>query len=82
MARQTNAAYWAQRMKNMEDALLDQSYSYVENLEKQFAAAQAEIERQIALWYQRFAANNEIDLAEAKRLLNTKELKEFRWTVA
>ena len=37
MARQTNAAYWAQRMKNMEDALLDQSYSYVENLEKQFA---------------------------------------------
>ena len=36
MARQTNAAYWAQRMKNMEDALLDQSYSYVENLEKQF----------------------------------------------
>ncbi|MFR0911794.1 MAG: hypothetical protein ACLSF6_03245 [Evtepia gabavorous] len=49
MARQTNAAYWAQRMKNMEDALLDQSYSYVENLEKQFAAAQAEIERQIGI---------------------------------
>ena len=74
MARQTNAAYWAQRMKNMEDALLDQSYSYVENLEKQFAAAQAEIERQMARWYQRFATNNEIDLAEAKRLLNSKEL--------
>lgn len=81
MARQTNAAYWAQRMKNMEDALLDQSYSYVENLEKQFAAAQAEIERQMARWYQRFAANNEIGLAEAKRLLNSKELKEFHWTV-
>ena len=82
MARQTNAAYWAQRMKNMEDVLLDQSYSYVENLEKQFAAAQAEIERQMARWYQRFATNNEIDLAEAKRLLNSKELKEFHWTVA
>ena len=82
MARQTNAAYWAQRMKNMEDALLDQSYSYVENLEKQFAAAQAEIERQMARWYQRFATNNEIDLAEAKLLLNSKELKEFHWTVA
>lgn len=57
-------------------------YSYVENLEKQFAAAQAEIERQMARWYQRFAANNEIGLAEAKRLLNSKELKEFHWTVA
>ena len=54
----------------------------MENFEKQFAAAQAEIERQMARWYQRFATNNEIDLAEAKRMLNSKELKEFHWTVA
>jgi len=76
-----NAEYWAQRMKNMEDALLDQSYSYVENLDAQFREAQAEIERQMAVWYQRFAANNEITLADAKRLLNSEELAEFRWTV-
>lgn len=70
MARKTNnAAYWAQRMKNMEDALLDRSYDYVENLEKQFSIAQAEIDRKIARWYQRFADNNEIDLAEAKKRL-------------
>lgn len=81
MARQSNAAYWAQRMKLMEDALKDQSYAYVENLERQFAAAQAEIERQIAAWYQRLAANNEISLAEAKRLLTSRELEEFRWSV-
>ncbi len=81
MARQNNADYWAQRMKNMEAALQDQSYSYVENLERQFAAAQAEIERQIAAWYQRFAVNNEITLADAKRLLTAGELEEFRWTV-
>lgn len=82
MARQNNAAYWAQRMKNMEAALQDQSYSYVENLERQFAAAQAEIERQMAIWYQRFAINNEITLAEAKKLLTAGELKEFHWSVA
>ena len=81
MARQSNAAYWAQRLKNMEEALLDQSYSYVENLEAQFSRAQAEIEKQIAAWYQRFASNNEISLAEAKRLLNSDELAEFHWTV-
>ena len=34
MARQTNAAYWAQRLKNMEGALLDQSFGYVENMER------------------------------------------------
>lgn len=82
MARQNNAAYWAQRMKNMEAALQDQSYTYVENLERQFAAAQTEIERQIAVWYQRFAVNNEITLAEAKKLLTAGELKEFHWSVA
>lgn len=81
MARQSNAAYWAQRMKRMEDALLDQSYSYVENMEAQFAAAQAEIERQMAVWYQRFADNNGITFADAKRLLNSDELAEFHWTV-
>ena len=67
---QRNADYWAQRMKNMEDALLDQSYSYVENLDAQFRAAEAEIERQMSAWYRRFAANNDITLADAKRLMS------------
>ena len=81
MARQRNAAYWAQRMKNMAAALQDQAYSYVENLETQFTAAQAEIEKQIAAWYQRFAVNNEITLADAKRLLTRGELDELHWTI-
>lgn len=81
MPRQTNAEYWAQRMKNMEDALKDQSYSYVENMEAQFAAAQVEVEKQLSVWYQRFAKNNEISLADAKRLLTSGELEEFHWTV-
>lgn len=81
MARKNNPAYWSQRMKLMEDALKDRSFSYVENMERQFMAAQAEVERQIAVWYQRFAANNQISLADAKRLLNAGELAEFRWTV-
>ncbi len=81
MPGQNNAVYWAQRMKRMEDALKDQSYAYVENLERQFRAAQAEVQRQLAAWYQRFADNNGLTLADARRLLNTAELEEFRWTV-
>ena len=82
MARQSNAAYWAQRMKNMEEALLDHSYTYVENLDRQFANAVQEIEKDIAVWYQRFADNNDISLADAKKLLTSGELKELhgRWT--
>ena len=76
-----DTAYWSQRMKLMEDALKDRSFSYVENMERQFAIAQAEVERQTAAWYHRFAANNEITLADAKRLLASGELEELRWTV-
>lgn len=81
MATPDNASFWARRMKIMEDALKDRSYAYVENMERQFSIAQAEVERQIAVWYQRFAANNEVTLADAKRLLTAGELAEFRWTV-
>lgn len=81
MAGQSNADYWAQRMKNMEDALKDQSYTYVENLDAQFTAAQVEIEKQMTMWYQRLADANEITLADAKRLLTKDELAEFHWSV-
>ena len=76
-----NSTYWANRMRILENSLLDTGYEYVQNLEKQYDLAIAEIDRKIAAWYQRFAKNNEITLAEAKRLLNSNELKEFRWTV-
>lgn len=76
-----NADYWARRFKIMEDALKDQSYEYVLNLEKQFDAAIREIDTQMRAWYQRFAVNNNITLAEAQKMLTTGELKEFLWTV-
>ncbi len=76
-----NKDYWARRFKIMEDALKDQANDYVENLEKQFNAAIRDIETQMRAWYQRFAVNNNITLAEAKRMLTTTELKEFLWTV-
>lgn len=81
VARQSNELYWAQRMKNMEEALLDRSYEYVENLNRQFAAAIREIEKDISTWYQRFADNNEISLAEAKKWLAADELEELHWSV-
>lgn len=77
-----NADYWAHRLKIMEDALKDQSYEYVKNLEKQFDTAIAQIDTQMRAWYQRFADNNGgISYADAQKLLTTGELKEFKWSV-
>lgn len=76
-----NDAYWRERMRMLEDALLNDSYETVKNIEEQFARANRSIEADLARWYQRFADNNEITLAEAKRLLTSDELAEFKWTV-
>lgn len=76
-----NADYWARRLKIMEDALKNQAYDYVRNLEEQFDAAISQIDTQMRAWYQRFADNNGITYAEAQKLLTTEELKEFKWTV-
>lgn len=77
-----NADYWANRLKIMEDALKDQSYEYVKNLDKQFDVAITQLDTQIRAWYQRFADNNGgISYAEAQKLLTTGELEEFKWTV-
>lgn len=76
-----NDAYWTERMKQLEKALLDKGYDYAQNLEAQFNEATFSIEKELAVWYQRLAKNNEINLADAKKLLNAGELKEFRWTV-
>lgn len=76
-----NDAYWNNRMRILEESLLDTGYEYVTNLERQYDIAIRDIEGQIATWYQRFARDNAISLAEARRLLSGNELKEFRWTV-
>lgn len=76
-----NDAYWANRMKILEDSLLNKDYEYVRNLERQYDTAIKTVEEQIGAWYQRFASDNNITLAEARKLLSTQELDEFRWTV-
>lgn len=81
MARGNNGRYWAERMRTLSEALLDKSYDYARYIEGRYARAEAEVEKEIAVWYRRFATNNDISLAEAKRLLTTRELAEFRWTV-
>ena len=65
-----NADYWARRLKIMEDALKDQSYEYVKNLEQQFDAAIAQIDTQMRAWYQRFADNNGGIGTQLKQSLN------------
>lgn len=76
-----NSRYWENRMRILAEALLDIGYEYVRNLERQYDLAIQDTEAKISAWYQRFATNNGITLAEARKLLTSRELDEFRWTV-
>lgn len=73
--------YWRKRFEMLEQAQHEKSKSYYKDLEKAYIQTMQEIEKDIAKWYQRFAKNNEITLDEAKQLLKSDELREFRWTV-
>lgn len=76
-----NSEYWVQRFVQLEEAQNKLGASALADIEKQYKKAQAELEGQIARWYQRFAKNNGITLAEARQWLTGKELKEFKWDV-
>lgn len=76
-----SSEYWQRRMMAVEQFSHEKSLAYWDDLERQYKAVSESIQSDIARWYQRFAENNQISMAEAKRLLNTRELKEFRWSV-
>ncbi|MEG1788933.1 MAG: minor capsid protein [Kiritimatiellia bacterium] len=81
-ALERNKAYWEGRFTQLEKANHKSSQELLSEIDRQYRTAQKEIEGQTARWYQRFATNNGIDLREAKRLLGTKELAEFKWTAS
>ena len=76
-----NRKYWQNRFMAIEEQKHESAEKAIADLEYIYKKAQREIESQIAVWYRRFAQNNEIDLAESRRLLNTWELSEFNWDV-
>lgn len=73
--------YWQKRFQAVEEMNNKTARNTVQAVTPAFDQAQAQIEKEINAWYSRFAKNNQISLQEAKTLLNTKELKEFRWDV-
>lgn len=76
-----NRIYWKERFSLLEQQQNSIGLQCYADIEKQYRRAQKEIEGQIARWYQRFADNNNITIQEARRMLERKELAEFKWDV-
>ena len=76
-----NKEYWQERF-----LLLEESSNKIGNdtklvIENAFTRAIRQLEREIESWTLRFAKNNKITMAEARRWLNNKELAELKWSI-
>lgn len=76
-----SAEYWQKRFEQLEDAQNNKGLQYFKDLERIYGKAISETEKDIAKWYHRYAREEGISLAEAKKQLSKGELKEFRMTV-
>ena len=71
-----NSSYWKERFKQLEAAQNRKGADTYLEIENQYRQAQKEIEGKINTWYQRFAINNNLSMAEARRMLRDQELAE------
>ncbi|MCD8089554.1 MAG: minor capsid protein, partial [Clostridiales bacterium] len=69
------------RFEQLEAAGNSLSAETLRDIERQYRAAQKEIEGKISVWFGRLAENNGVSLSEARRMLSKAELKEFKWDV-
>ena len=69
-------------MTQLEEARHREASEVVADLETMYRAAERQIESDLSRWYSRFGNNNGVvSMAEARRLLTSGELKEFKWTL-
>lgn len=81
MAQNKNGQYWSKRFTKLEETLNGYGQDTYRQIEPAFNQVQREIQSKIDSWVVRVANNNQVSLTEAKRMLDAKELAEFRWNV-
>ncbi len=70
--------YWQERFKELEQARHDLAEGVFKDIADLYAEIVRAMEKDLAEWYQRFADENRMSYAEAKKLLSNKELRSFK----
>lgn len=76
-----NKDYWLKRCEILHDSLMRQGDYYNRSAAKAYQQAVYNIQSEINDFYQRFADNNEMSYADAKRLLTSEERTAFQMNV-
>lgn len=77
----TNEQYWARRSKEQARRVDAEIEKICTTIEQAYAEAAKNISEQIERWYNKFADDNGISLAAAKRTLDKGELDDFKMTL-
>lgn len=73
--------YWSKRFEYLEKLQIVNEEKYIEQLTEQYTVALEKIKKEINNWFTRFAVNNQISLRDAKKWLDSNELKELQWDI-
>lgn len=76
------ATYWQKRFEIYEARSNLKSQSHIKSLEKEYRAAKKAVEKDLKVFYNRLAANNDLpDSVAAKKLLDKNELADFKMSL-
>lgn len=76
-----NSEYWAKRFKALEERANAEAQKCMAESMKLIDDEVIQIDKDITYWLKRFADNNNMTLAEAKKAITNKELDELGWDV-
>jgi len=76
-----NADYWKDRFGQLEESMNAYGKQSVRAITPGFDEANREINSKIEIWLNRIATNNELSMADARKLLDADQLEEFHWSV-
>lgn len=76
-----SSEYWQKRSEQIANRQFTKADGYASSLGREYGRAMQDIQRNIEIFYQRYAINGEVSMAEARKLLSGKELTEFKMTL-
>lgn len=76
-----SSEYWKRRSEEIVKLQYNKTDQYTTKLRREYDKSIKRIEEDISVFYQRYATNNEISMAEARKLLTGKELTEFKMSL-
>lgn len=77
-----NQEYWKKRAEEIADLEFKKVDEYNLKMKLEYQEALHSLQKDIELFYLRFAQNNEISLIETKRILDSNQLEEFKMDLA